>query len=145
MMRNPVLPGFHPDPSIVRVGADFYLVNSTFAWFPGIPIFHSRDLVNWRLIGHAIDRPGLVDFTGIGTDRGIFAPAIQYHDWRFYIFTTCIACGGNFYVTARDPAGPWSAPHWLDFEDRKSVVQGKSVSVRVDIGVRRINKQKLNK
>src|SRR3546814_9242630 len=115
-MRNPVLPGFHPYPSIVLVVADFYLFNSTFAWFPGTPIFHSRDLVYWRLIGHAIDRPGLVDFTGIGTVRGIFAPAIQYHDGRFYIFTTCIACGGNFYVTARDPAGPWSAPHWLDFD-----------------------------
>ena len=64
--RNPVLPGFQPDPSIVRVGDDFYLVNSTFAWFPGIPVYHSRDLVNWRLIGHAIDRPGTLDFTGLG-------------------------------------------------------------------------------
>ncbi|SNT02207.1 glycoside hydrolase family 43 protein [Sphingopyxis indica] len=114
--RNPVLPGFHPDPSIVRVGADFYLVNSTFAWFPGVPVFHSRDLVNWRLIGHAIDRPAMLDFKGIGTNRGIFAPAISYHDGLFYIVTTCIECGGNFYVTARDPAGPWSDPHWLDFD-----------------------------
>ena len=66
--RNPVLPGFQPDPSIVRVGDDFYLVNSTFAWFPGIPVYHSRDLVNWRLIGHANDRPGLLDFTGLSID-----------------------------------------------------------------------------
>jgi alpha-N-arabinofuranosidase len=114
--RNPVLPGFHPDPSIVRVGDDFYLVNSTFAWFPGIPVFHSRDLVNWRLIGHAIDRPGQLDMAGLGTNRGVFAAAIEHHDGRFYIFNTCIECGGNFYVTATDPAGPWSDPVWLGFD-----------------------------
>ncbi|HYD25191.1 MAG TPA: glycoside hydrolase family 43 protein [Croceibacterium sp.] len=114
--RNPVLPGFHPDPSIVRVGADFYLVNSTFAWLPGIPVLHSRDLVSWRLLGHAIDRAGQLDFTGLGTNRGIFAPAITHHAGRFYIVTTCIDCGGNFYVTASDPAGPWSDPVWLEFD-----------------------------
>ena len=115
--RNPVLPGFQPDPSIVRVGDDFYLVNSTFAWFPGIPVYHSRDLVNWRLIGHAIDRPGMLDFSGlkIVTD-GVYAPAIEHHAGRFYIFNTCVRCGDNFYVTATDPAGPWSDPVWLDFD-----------------------------
>jgi xylan 1,4-beta-xylosidase len=114
--RNPILPGFHPDPSIVRVGDDFYLVNSTFSWFPGIPVFHSRDLVNWRLIGHAIDRPDQLDFTGLGTNRGVFAPAIEHHAGRFYILNTCIECRGNFYITATDPAGPWSDPVWLDFD-----------------------------
>lgn len=114
--RNPVLPGFHPDPSIVRVGEDFYLVTSTFAWFPGVPVFHSRDLVNWRLVGHAIERPGQVDFSGLGIARGIFAPAIAWHAGRFYLFTTCVDCGGNFYVTAERPEGPWSDPVWLDFE-----------------------------
>ena len=114
--RNPVLPGFQPDPSIVRVGEDFYLVNSTFSWFPGIPIYHSRDLVNWRLIGHAIDRPGQFDFSGLGTNRGVFAPAIEWHDGRFYILNTCIECRGNFLVTAERPEGPWSDPVWLDFE-----------------------------
>ena len=114
--RNPVLPGFQPDPSIVRVGEDFYLVNSTFSWFPGIPIYHSRDLVNWRLIGHAIDRPGQLDFSGLGTNRGVFAPAIEWHDGRFYILNTCIECRGNFLVTAERPEGPWSDPVWLDFE-----------------------------
>jgi alpha-N-arabinofuranosidase len=115
--RNPVLPGFHPDPSIVRVGDDFYLVNSTFGWFPGIPVFHSRDLVNWRLIGHAIDRPDMLDFTGMRVvNDGVYAPAIEYHEGRFYIFNTCVRCGGNFYVTATDPAGPWSDPVWLDFD-----------------------------
>lgn len=78
--RNPILPGFQPDPSIVRVGGDFYLVNSTFAWFPGIPIYHSRDLVHWRQIGNAIDRPGMLDLKGLGTSRGVFAPSITWHD-----------------------------------------------------------------
>ena len=113
--RNPVLPGFHPDPSIVRVGDDFYAVTSTFSWFPGLPILHSRDLVNWRQIGNAIDRPSQVDFTGLGTNRGLFAPAITYHDGRFWIVNTCIECSGNFVITASDPAGPWSDPRWLDF------------------------------
>ena len=113
--RNPVLPGFHPDPSIVRVDDDFYAVTSTFSWFPGLPIFHSTDLVNWRLIGNAIDRPGQVDFSGLGTNRGLFAPAITHHDGLFWIVNTCIECGDNFVITARDPAGPWSDPAWLDF------------------------------
>ena len=113
--RNPVLPGFHPDPSVVRVGADFYLVTSTFGWFPGIPVYHSTDLVNWRLIGHAIDRPGMLDLAGLQlVNDGVYAPAIEHHGGRFYIFNTCVRCGGNFYVTATDPAGPWSDPVWID-------------------------------
>jgi xylan 1,4-beta-xylosidase len=119
--RNPVLPGFQPDPSIVRVGDDFYLVNSTFAWFPGIPVYHSRDLVDWRLIGHAIDRPGMLDFAGLSIDNdAVYAPAIEWHAGKFYIFNTCVRCGGriggNFYVTAENPAGPWSDPVPLDFD-----------------------------
>ena len=113
--RNPVLPGFHPDPSIVKVGDDFYAVTSTFSWYPGLPIMHSTDLVNWRQIGNAIDRPGMVDFGGLGTNRGLFAPAITHHDGKFWITNTCIECGDNFVITADDPAGPWSEPHWLDF------------------------------
>src|SRR5687768_6444022 len=121
MYRNPVLPGFQPDPSIVRVGDDFYLVNSTFAWFPGIPVYHSRDLVNWRLIGHAIDRPGMLDFAGLSIDNdAVYAPAIAWHAGKFYIFNTCVRCGGriggNFFVTAENPAGPWSDPVPLDFD-----------------------------
>ena len=114
--RNPVLPGFHPDPSMVRVGDDFYLVTSTFGWFPGIPVLHSTDLVNWELIGHAIDRAGQLDFAGMRmvTDA-VYAPAITFHEGTFYIFNTCVRCGGNFYVTATDPAGPWSDPVWVDF------------------------------
>ena len=113
--RNPVLPGFHPDPSIVRVGDDFYAVTSTFSWFPGLPIFQSTDLVNWRFVGNAIDRPEQVDFSGLGTNRGLFAPAITHHGGKFWIVNTCIDCKGNFVITADDPAGPWSDPAWLDF------------------------------
>lgn len=111
--RNPIVAGFHPDPIIVRVGADFYMVNSTFSWFPGIPVWHSRDLVHWRQIGNAIDRPGQLDFARRGMSEGVFAPDISHHAGRFYIVNTCVECGGNFVITARDPAGPWSDPVWL--------------------------------
>jgi alpha-N-arabinofuranosidase len=113
--RNPVLPGFHPDPSIVRVDDALYAVTSTFSYFPGLPILRSTDLVNWTLIGNAIDRPSQLDFSGLGTNRGLFAPAITHHDGTFWIVNTCIECGGNFVITATDPAGPWSDPNWLDF------------------------------
>jgi len=111
--RNPVLHGFYPDPSVVRAGRDFYLVTSTFAWFPGIPVWKSRDLVHWRQIGNAIDRPGQLDFKRLGLSRGVFAPSIHYRAGTFYIVNTCVDCGGNFIVTAKDPAGPWSGPVWL--------------------------------
>lgn len=115
--RNPVLPGFHPDPSIVKVGSDFYLVTSTFGWFPGLPIFHSTDLIGWRQVGNAIDRAGMVDLSRMRmVADGLYAPAIEYHDGRFYILNTCVRCGGNFLLSARDPAGPWSDPLWLDFD-----------------------------
>ena len=115
--RNPVIAGYYPDPSMVRVGADFYLVNSSFSWFPGLPVWHSRDLVHWRQIGNAIDRKGQLDFTGIGMSMGTFAPDISHHDGLFYIVNTCVACGGNFVITARDPKGPWSDPVWLKTVD----------------------------
>lgn len=111
--RNPILQGFYPDPSIVRVGQDFYLVNSTFSWFPGIPVFHSRDLVNWRQIGNAISRPTQLNLKGRQLSEGVFAPAISWHDGVFYIVNTCVGCGGNYLITARNPAGPWSDPIWL--------------------------------
>lgn len=110
---NPILKGFYPDPSVTRVGQDYYLVNSTFAWFPGIPVFHSTDLVNWTQIGNAIDRPGQLDFKRLAMSRAVFAPAITEHAGVFYILNTCVDCGGNFLVTARDPKGPWSDPVWL--------------------------------
>jgi xylan 1,4-beta-xylosidase len=110
---NPVLAGFYPDPSITRVGEDYYLVNSTFVYFPGIPVHHSRDLVNWTQIGNVIDRPTQLDFDTLGISRGVFAPSINHHKGTFYVLNTCVDCGGNFYVTATNPAGPWSDPVWL--------------------------------
>ena len=114
--RNPILAGFYPDPSICRVGDDYYLINSTFAYFPGIPIFHSRDLVNWKQIGHVIDRPTQMNYDGVGVTRGIFAPAISHHNGTFYLVCTMIDKGGNFLMTATNPAGPWSDPIWLKFD-----------------------------
>src|SRR4051812_18472620 len=111
--RNPILHGFYPDPSVTRAGRDFYLVNSTFAWFPGIPVWKSRDLVHWTQIGNAIDRPRQLDFKRLGLSRGVFAPSIHFHAGTFYIANTCVDCGGNFIVTAKNPAGPWSDPAWL--------------------------------
>ncbi len=111
---NPVLPGFHPDPSICRVGDDYYLVTSTFEYFPGVPVFHSRDLVHWRRIGYCLTRKSQLNLDGINSSKGIFAPTIRHSDGVFYMVTTLVDGGGNFYVTARDPAGPWSDPVWLD-------------------------------
>jgi xylan 1,4-beta-xylosidase len=113
MYRNPVLAGFHPDPSVVRAGDKFYLVNSSFAFFPGIPVFESSDLVHWKQIGNVIERPSQLDFDGLGVSRGVFAPTIEFHDGTFYVVNTAVDNGGNFYATASNPAGPWSDPIWL--------------------------------
>ncbi|WP_414829253.1 glycoside hydrolase family 43 protein [Alteromonas sp. H39] len=110
---NPILPGFYPDPSITRKDDTYYLVNSSFAYTPGLPIFESQDLVHWELAGHALNRPSQVTFDNLNTSRGIFAPTIRYHDGLFYIITTAVDAGGNFIITAKDPAGPWSDPVWL--------------------------------
>ncbi|MBL1137844.1 MAG: family 43 glycosylhydrolase [Chloroflexi bacterium] len=112
--RNPILRGTYPDPSICRVGEDYYLVTSSFCYFPGVPIFHSRDLVHWRQIGHCLTRPSQLQLKGIGFSLGIFAPTLRYHDGRFYMVTTLVAGGGHFYVWADDPAGEWSDPIWLE-------------------------------
>ncbi|TVP52076.1 MAG: glycoside hydrolase family 43 protein, partial [Mongoliibacter sp.] len=104
--ENPILPGFFPDPGMFRVGDDFYLVTSTFTFFPGVPIFHSTDLVNWRQLGHVLDRPEQMDVEGLQLSEGIFAPTIQHHEGVFYMITTLVGKGGNFVVTATDPAGP---------------------------------------
>nr|WP_139381516.1 glycoside hydrolase family 43 protein [Pseudoxanthomonas indica] len=111
--RNPILAGFHADPAITRVGDRYYLVNSSFTFFPGIPVFESTDLVNWKLLGHVIDRPSQLDFDGLSVSRGVFAPTISHHDGVFYVVTTAVDSGGNFIATARNPAGPWSDPVWL--------------------------------
>src|SRR5215831_18345614 len=113
---NPILPGFHPDPSICRVGDDFYVVTSSFEYFPGIPIFHSRDLVSWRQLGHVLTRRGQLELAGVPSSGGIYAPTIRHDGGRFYVVTTHVDGGGNFYVTAEQPEGPWSDPIWLDRE-----------------------------
>lgn len=110
---NPILAGFYPDPSICRAGDDYYLVNSSFAYYPGLPIFHSKDLVSWTLIGHAMDRPEQLPLIGAGVSRGLFAPSIRYYKGIFYIVCTFIDKGGNFVITAKNPKGPWSNPTWL--------------------------------
>lgn len=111
--KNPILPGFCPDPSICRVGEDYYLVNSSFAYFPGVPIFHSRDLANWEQIGNVLDRNSQLPLDGCGHSQGIFAPTIRYHEGTFYMITTNISAGGNFFVTSVSPTGPWSEPNFL--------------------------------
>jgi xylan 1,4-beta-xylosidase len=107
--RNPVLAGFYPDPSVTRAGDTYYLVNSTFAYFPGIPVFESLDLVHWRQIGNVIDRRQMY-LDGKGVSRGIFAPTIRFHDGLFYVITTAVDSGGNVLFLAKNPAGPWSDP-----------------------------------
>ena len=109
-IQNPILPGFYPDPSICRVGNDYYLVNSSFSYFPGVPIFHSTDLIHWKQIGHVLNRPSQLNLTNQGISEGIYAPAIRYHKGLFYVVTTFVGGNGNFYVTAKNPAGPWSDP-----------------------------------
>lgn len=78
--RNPVLPGFYPDPSAIRVGEDYYLVTSSFEFFPGVPIFHSKDLVNWRQLGHVLDRPSQLNLDHSIPSMGIWAPTLRYHE-----------------------------------------------------------------
>jgi len=112
--QNPIIPGFHPDPSICRVGSDYYLVNSSFEWFPGIPIFRSKDLVNWEQIGHVLDRPSQLAMNpGMKASNGIWAPTLRHNKGIFYVIVTCQDCGGNFYVTAQKPEGPWSDPIFI--------------------------------
>jgi len=124
---NPIIPGGHPDPSICRAGDDFYIVNSTFEYFPGLPIHHSKDLVNWELIGYGIHREeqglGVVNLWDVQQNGGIHAPTIRYHDGLFYIIVTNVYSPKekgkpgvmvNFIITAENPAGPWSDPHHIE-------------------------------
>ncbi len=108
---NPVLSGFYPDPSICRADDGYYLINSTFTYYPGLPIFYSRDLMNWKQIGYVLDRPEQLDLDGLAvTYTGLYAPTIRYHNGVFYVVCTNIGKIGNFIVTAKNPKGPWSNP-----------------------------------
>ena len=119
--QNPIIRGFYPDPSICRVGKDYYLANSSFEYLPGIPIFHSTDLFHWEQIGYGISRPSQMEFEGCNPNGGIFAPTIRYHNGLFYLTTTNVCHpgafspegSGNFIITAKDPGGEWSDPIWI--------------------------------
>ena len=126
--ENPVIRGVAPDPSVCRVGEDFFLATSSFDFWPGIPIHHSTDLVHWELIGHAVTRPDQVWPGGDANSAiNLFAPTLRHHDGRFYVACTNaspqdpelgVAGGivGNFVVHTEDPTGPWSAAAWVDRE-----------------------------
>jgi xylan 1,4-beta-xylosidase len=118
-INNPILPGFFPDPSICYAGGNYYLANSTFEWFPGIPLHQSADLVNWELVGHALTRPSQLDLRGIADSGGVWAPSLSYADGQFWlIYTNIRTCGmgrpfkdiGIYLTTATDIRGPWSEP-----------------------------------
>lgn len=112
--QNPIIPGFHPDPSICRVGEDYYIVTSSFEWYPGIPIYHSRDLMNWQQIGHVLNRPSQLPMKdGLRHSNGLWAPTIRFHEGKFYVICTAQQAGGTFYVTAEHPEGPYSEPTYL--------------------------------
>ena len=120
-IHNPILPGFNPDPSIVRVGGDFYTATSTFEWFPGVQIHHSRDLKHWRLLTHPLDRVGLLDMEGNPSSGGIWAPCLTHHNGVFHlIYTDVKSLDGafkdtpNYLTTAEDIMGPWSDPVYLN-------------------------------
>ena len=116
-IRNPVLAGFHPDPSILRVGDDYYLATSTFEWYPGVRLHHSRDLVHWRPLGGIITERRLLDLRGCGDSNGVWAPDLTYHDGQFHLVYSDVASFAsgywdpqNYLITAPDITGPWSDP-----------------------------------
>ncbi len=116
-IQNPILRGFHPDPSIIRVGEDYYIATSTFEWWPGIRLHHSRDLINWELAGYALDDPARFDLRGTGPSQGVWAPCLTYDKGTFYLAYTVVKafyCNmydtENYLITASDITGPWSEP-----------------------------------
>ncbi len=115
--HNPIMPGFYPDPSICAVGGDYYMVNSTFSYFPGLPVMHSRDLVHWEQIGNVMNRKSQLPLVGTGHSEGLFAPTIRWHEGVFYVICTNVSYGGTYIVTAEDPEGPWSEPYYLEGAD----------------------------
>ncbi len=110
---NPVIPGFHPDPSVCHADDGYYLVTSSFQYFPAVPLFYSQDLIHWEQIGHCLTSSDQVKLTGAQSTGGIYAPTIRYHNGRFYMVTTNTSDRGNFIVYTTDPRGTWSMPVWL--------------------------------
>src|SRR6218665_2461682 len=120
MIRNPILPGFNPDPSIVRVGRDYYIATSTFEWYPGVQIHHSTNLIDWKLIARPLNRMSQLDLVGVPDSGGVWAPCLSYADGTFYlVFTNVKSFDGvwkdtpNFLVTANEITGDWSDPIYL--------------------------------
>lgn len=111
--QNPIIPGFYPDPTICRVGEDYYLATSSFELFPALPVFHSRDLVHWKQLGYALDRTEQVYLDANLFSGGMMAPTLRWHNGTFYIICCNFADSGNFMITAKNPAGPWSEPMML--------------------------------
>lgn len=131
--ENPVLRGFYPDPSVCRVDGVYYMVCSSFQYFPGVPLFESRDLVNWQQIGHVLTRPSQIALETVPSSGGVFAATIRYHGGRFYMTTTNNSTGQNFYVWTDDIRGEWSDPVYVEqdgidpslyFEDGKCFFTG---------------------
>ncbi len=107
---NPILPGFYPDPTICRVNNDYYLVTSSFELFPALPIFHSTDLVNWKQLGHVLDKKEWLYLDANLFSGGMMAPTLRYNNGTFYLICCNFADSGNFIMTAKNPAGPWNKP-----------------------------------
>ena len=119
-IKNPVLPGFHPDPAMIRVGDDYYLATSTFEWFPGVAVYHSRDLVHWEFAAYPLTRVSQLDLRGVPSSCGVFAPCLSYCDGLFYLVYTVVKTEpvfqdtDNYLVTAPAIEGPWSEPIYLN-------------------------------
>lgn len=118
IINNPILPGFHADPSVCRAGSDYFLVTSSFEYAPGVPVLRSRNLVEWELVGHALERDSQLELAGAKSSQGIFAPTIRFHDGRFIMITTNMTTGRSFYVMTDDPTrGGWSEPIFVQETD----------------------------
>lgn len=114
VVSNPIVRGFWPDPSVCRANGKFYLACSSFQYFPGVPIFESDDLVNWKLIGHCLTRKTQVNLHKVNSSGGVFAPTLRFHDGRFYMVTNNNTFQKNFYVYTDDIYGEWSDPIFVD-------------------------------
>ncbi len=115
-IENPIIRGFYPDPSVCKANGKYYITCSSFQYFPGVPIFESEDLVNWKQVGHCLTRLDQVELHKINSSGGVFAPTLRYHDGMFYMVTNNNTFGRNFYVSADKIDGDWSAPIFVDQE-----------------------------
>lgn len=113
-VQNPIVKGFYPDPSVCEANGKYYLACSSFQFFPGVPIFESEDLVNWRQVGHCLTKLSQIELHGVPSSGGVFAPTLRYHDGRFYMVTNNNTFNKNFYVWTEDITGDWSEAIFVD-------------------------------